>query len=119
MNVVSEDEIWFYYYTDFQLVRLFKHEPDIFKPNISGSNGFLVFNNYFLFDKGYGKHNKYKLLKMNTNGHFKQLGEITFVNEQGATFDRVDRDFRGDTLLLRDNHLLYQVTLKEIINELL
>jgi hypothetical protein len=118
LNVISDDEVWFYYYTDFQLVRLYQQQHEIYNPKISGASGFLVYRNYFLFDKGYGKHSKYVLLQMKSNGGMKELCEVTLVNETGELIQSAYRDFRGDTLLIRENHLIYRLRLSDLIQTL-
>lgn len=118
LNVVSDDEVWFYYYTDFQFVRLYKQQHEIFNPKISGASGFLVYRNYFLFDMGYGKHSSYVLLQMKSNGHMKELFDITLVTETGEFIQSANRDFRGDSLLIRGNHLIYQLRLSEFVKTL-
>ncbi|WP_051870611.1 hypothetical protein [Brevibacillus laterosporus] len=80
LNVVSDQEIWFYYYTDFHLVKIANDQMEFFKPKISGASGFITYNSFFLFDKGYGKHDEYILLKNNNYGKFIQKCEVRFIN---------------------------------------
>ncbi|MBG9790455.1 hypothetical protein [Brevibacillus laterosporus] len=116
LNVVNDQEIWFYYYTDFHLVKIANDQMEFFNPKISGSSGFITYNSYFLFDKGYGKHDEYILLKNNNSGKFIQKCEVRFITQEGKTIQSYDRDFRGDVLILREGDCLYKVHLHEIVN---
>ncbi len=115
LNVISDDDIWFYYYTDFNLCNIKDSQIQFFNPRISGSSGFVKYDSYFLFDKGYGKHDYYSLLKA---GSFKEHYSIEFINKDGDKIESSIRDFRGDKLLLIDHAHVYLVGLKDIMNTL-
>jgi hypothetical protein len=115
LNVISDDDIWFYYYSDFNLCNIKDSQIQFFKPNVSGSSGFIKYESYFLFDKGYGKHDEYSLLKTPS---FKEQFSISFINMDGKKVRSSTRDFRKDKLLLIDNDDVYVVQLRNIINEL-
>lgn len=115
LNVISDDDIWFYYYSDFNLCNIKDSQVHFFKPGISGSSGFIKYDSYFLFDKGYGKHDKYSLLQ---TGSFKEQYSIEFINKDGGKIKSDIRDFRSDKLLLVDNDYIYVASLKNIIDEI-
>jgi len=115
LNVISDNDIWFYYYSDFNLCNIKDAQIQFYSPSVSGSSGFIKNESYFLFDKGYGKHDKYALLKA---GSFKEQCTIEFVNEIGKKIESSIRDFRSDKLLLVDNNHLYIARLSEIVEEL-
>ncbi|WP_202079117.1 hypothetical protein [Caldalkalibacillus salinus] len=119
LNVVNDNQVWFYYYSDFNLGKIENNEVDFYNPNISGSSGFIVFDNFFLFDAGYSKHNEYILLENRGSRGFKTHKTIKFVNEEGKTIKSTDRDFRGDMLILREENKMYQVHLREIVNDIM
>ncbi|WP_431089840.1 hypothetical protein [Paenibacillus sp. 8b26] len=83
-------------------------------PHISGASGFIKQGQAFLFDKGYGKHEQYILTRLKPERGFKEQYTVRFVNEAGEAIKAVDRDFRGDTLLLREDHLIYKLRLYDI-----
>lgn len=61
INTDEAENIWFYFYTDFNLVKTDFRTEKIYTPNISGANVFLLTNDsqYIIFDKGYQNHSKF------------------------------------------------------------
>ncbi|MBB3111534.1 hypothetical protein FHS18_003602 [Paenibacillus phyllosphaerae] len=118
LNVVHDDEVWFYYYTPFHLSKISDGLTEFYNPQISGSAGFITWQDSFLFDCGYGKHDQYMLLKMNAKGSFKKVQKLKFVDREGNTLHARHRDFRGDTLVLEDRNLIYKAQLRTITAEL-
>jgi len=57
MNIDDLDHLWFYYYSEFNLVKTNYKTETIFNPQISGSSGFLISQdqNSLLFHKGYNE----------------------------------------------------------------
>jgi len=57
INIDEQDNLWFYYYTDFNLVKTDYNSDIVYTPNISGSHGFLLSKSQtaLLFHKGYGE----------------------------------------------------------------
>jgi hypothetical protein len=115
LNVISDHDVWFYYYSDFKLCNIKDSEIQFFNPGISGSSGFIKYDSYYLFDKGFGKHDKYAFLK---SGSFKEQFSIEFTNKDGNKIQSSIRDFRSDKLLLVDNEHVYDVWLRSIIEDL-
>lgn len=99
LNVISDQDVWFYYYYDFKLCNLRDSRVYFYEPGISGSAGFIKHDRYFLFDKGYNHHDQYALLRLGSF-KFKELCSVQFVNERGEKIRPVARDFRGNKLLL-------------------
>ncbi|QOS77667.1 hypothetical protein JNUCC31_23310 [Paenibacillus sp. JNUCC31] len=122
LNVVNENQIWFYFYTDFELgcVSGGTRQPKVtlINPNISGSSGLCTDGYHFLFDAGYGKHGTFVLKKMEKPGILTKGQKIEFVNEQNKPFKQARQDLRQNRLLLSDGNGLYQVTVEELASGL-
>lgn len=115
LNIMSDDDVWFYYYSDFNLCNIKDSQIHFFNPGIEGSSGFIKDKRHFLFDQGYDKHDNYSLI---INGSFRKQASIEFVNQDEQKIQTDIRDFRGDKLLLVDQDQIYTVQLKDIIEEL-
>lgn len=122
LNVVNEDQVWFYYYTDFELGCISGGTVDskvtFVKTNISGSSGFSTDGYHFLFDAGYGKHGTFVLKKMDKPGRLTKGQKIELVNEANNPFKQARQDFREQRLLLSEENLLYQLTIEELVYRL-
>jgi len=57
MNIDDNNNLWFYYYIDFSLVKTDFKSEIVYSPKISGSHGFLISKSQtaLLFHRGYGK----------------------------------------------------------------
>jgi hypothetical protein len=100
LNVVNEKQVWFYFYTDFELgcISGGTSEPNVtfMNPNISGSSGFSTDGYHFL------------------PGRLSKGHKIDLLNEDDKPFKQAPQDFRQHRLLLSEGNLLYQVTMEEI-----
>lgn len=58
INLDLEDHLWFYYYSDFNLVKTNYESETVYQPDISGCSGFLFHaqEDLILFDRGYNQH---------------------------------------------------------------
>ena len=63
LNIVADEEVWFYFYLDFSLARYNNGQIEYFKPDIAGSDGFIMYDDFVLFRDGYGKHDNYILYR--------------------------------------------------------
>lgn len=117
LNVVSEHEVWFYYYTDFKLgyIQGGTDQPEItfMNPHISGSSGFCTDGDHFLFDAGYGKHGTYILKKLAKSGNLVDKKRIQFVDEFGEKLVR--SSLRRNQLLLNQGSRMYLAEIDQII----
>lgn len=121
LNVVNEKEIWFYYYSDFQLghitngVHTESSQVAFIHPGVSGSSGFCTDGEHFLFEAGYDKHGtSFQFKTLDTPGQLSAGKVIEFVNEEHGSLQYVRQDCRKDRLLLCTEQALYAVTLKEV-----
>ena len=66
MNVDEQDNLWYYYYDDFNLVKTDFDSEWVFRPDVKGSSSFLIMKSHMgiIMDSGYGKHGKMKMLRI-------------------------------------------------------
>ncbi|QJD84995.1 hypothetical protein [Cohnella herbarum] len=119
LNAVSEEEIWFYYYTDFLLGRISggpgQAKVTFTNPGISGSSGFCTDGYHFLFDGGYGKSGTYILKKNEKPGGLTKGHKIRFLDEKAEPLAPLTQDFRENRVLFSKSNRLYQVAVEELV----
>ncbi|WP_053372895.1 hypothetical protein [Paenibacillus sp. FJAT-27812] len=119
LNAANDDEVWFYYYTDFLLGcisgGLAQPKVTFMNPGISGSSGFCTDGYHFLFDGGYGKSGTYLLKKNEKRGSLSTGHKIHFQNEKGEPFVPLTQDFRENRVLFSKGNLLYLVSIEELV----
>lgn len=119
LNVVHEEEVWFYYYTDFLLGCITggpgQAKVSFMNPEISGSAGFCTDGCHFLFDGGYGKSGDYIIKKNEKAASLTKGHKVHFLNEKAEPLAPLTQDFREDRVLFSKNNLLYQVSIKELV----
>ncbi len=66
MNVDEQDNLWYYYYNDFDLVKTDFASEWVFHPGVEGSSSFLIMKSHMgiIMDSGYGKHGRMKMLRI-------------------------------------------------------
>lgn len=117
INVPDDNDVWFYFYTEFELVHLTKDSMITYQTNMDGSDGFVVYNNYVLFRGGYGNRDTYTLYERKANHTLKKIREVIFT-AGGVGIKATALDCRGEHLLLLDNKKIYQIALSEILGKL-
>jgi len=119
LNAVNEKEVWFYYYTDFLLGCVSdgadQAKVSFINPHISGSSGFCTDGKHFLFDGGYRKTRTYFLKEQEKPANLSKGYIIQFLNHQGVPLIPFAQDYRKNRLLLCEGHLLYQITVEELL----
>lgn len=123
LNVTNNDDIWFYYYTDFPLVRL-KGKDDYTYWNIrinsssnwaiDGSGSFAVMDNRVLFCGGYQQPDKYQFVELMDDHQMKLQATYQFINEQGMIIDNRFAVARDRFLFLMQENRLYRVDLTRL-----
>lgn len=82
MNLVSNNEIWFYYYTDFNIVRLTnKNETGCWKSPIKGFHKFAIWKKSILSSGSYDDSN-FHLFEISELGNLEEKCLIQFFNEE-------------------------------------
>lgn len=94
LSLDAGENLWFYYYDDFSLVKTGGQDDLVLDPPLTGSNGFAVLDNdnNFLFKGGYQKQNKLYLLS--------RTGQ-SLGNEQEVT-----PSYNGHKVAIKDSCLL-------------
>ncbi len=107
MNLDSNDNLWFYYYTNFDLVKTDYTTDIVYTPKIEGSSGFLLNRqqNAILFDQGYNHHGKFCVLTLanHTLGEIKQC----CLEYNGEKLDDLGFSFRNSKAIFLDNDQMY------------
>jgi len=110
MNVVSDDTIWIYYYTDFPLVKIIDDEiVDYWQSSIYGSHWFAVHNNHIVFVGSYDD----KLFH-----HFEILPNHEIKHIQ--TFDLKQKGWfttRGKTIVICEGNQFYRFDVPELLRK--
>ncbi len=114
LNVVNDNEVWFYFYTNFELACRKNGEIKYYKTEIAGSDGFIVYDKYVLFRGGYRQHNNYYLYQVNSSD-MRLLGEVSLINKDESLIETSYIDCRKSKLLLLSGTELYSVDLKELV----
>lgn len=82
LNVENDRSVWFYYYTDFDLIHLTGEATTRYRVPIEGASCFAVCHPYLVMDNGYSKHGKFSLLR--TSGQrMKKLDDLVFTTADG------------------------------------
>ena len=104
MNLDDQENLWFYYYDEFNLVRTdFKSKDWAFKPRRDGITAFLVTasGRGLLTDGGYGKHGQFHYYEFRgMNLAYKAPVDVVF---DGKTLSFNWLHFRGSKAVLVDN----------------
>ncbi|MCX7748205.1 MAG: hypothetical protein N2645_15165 [Clostridia bacterium] len=118
LNIVSDNEVWFYYYTDFLLGKIKDGKVDYFDPKLSGADGFLTYDRYVLFRGGYSNRDEYHLFEFIKTDTLQEKKIITFTNENNEEIQGDSFDCRGSKLLLRSDTKLYDVDIMNIVYDI-
>ncbi|MFK3937593.1 hypothetical protein ACI2JA_08775 [Alkalihalobacillus sp. NPDC078783] len=112
MNVVSDHEVWFYYYDSFKIVHL---KDGVFKgydPFLEGASD-LVVNNTHLMLREDAVFYIYEIEEES----LKQIAIVHLVNEKEKKMGVANTSFdvRGDRMVFLSQHYLYDVRLHEMV----
>jgi hypothetical protein len=126
LNVVSNDEVWSCYYTDFPLVQIVNQQvKNSWDSPVRGSGGFVIWKNFVLFRGGYKKIKKddlvdlkgYQLLEAIPNQAIKELATVEILDNEGNDFGNLWMLTRCSKMLLMDEKLqCYEVGLSEVVS---
>lgn len=118
LNVVSDQEVWFYYYTDFQLGRITdpydQPQVSLIETGLSGSHVVATNGTLALFQSGYNKKGQYSLLQLNGEDKLSLVRKFSFVSVDGEADELNVLDGRKDQLLFKERSRLYIVSLNEL-----
>lgn len=113
LNVAADDEVWFYFYTDFHIGKRRNGKTEYFVPNINGATAFAVHGELLLSTGGYGGHDRFYLFEKNAS-RYRRLKEIVFVNSSGKKLKPLSTNARGSKILLQCESASYLFDLKSL-----
>lgn len=112
LNLETDQITWFYYYTEFQLVKIKDYKVvDYWNIPVTGSDSFAVFRGFALFRGGYDDEENLYLLHLKENHVAKMLYKIQLTNV--STLDRITA--RGDTMYILSEGIVYKVELPSLL----
>ncbi|WP_254438422.1 hypothetical protein [Paenibacillus sp. DCT19] len=117
LNVVSDQEVWFYYYTDFKVGRITdpydQPQVSLVETGLSGSHVVATNGTLALFQSGYNKKGQYVLLQLHGD-KLSLVRQFSFVSVDGEADELHVLDGRKDQLLFKERSHLYMVSLDEL-----
>ncbi|RNF38850.1 hypothetical protein [Planococcus salinus] len=116
LNVASDDEVWFYFYTDFHIGKRKNGKTEYFIPDINGATAFAVCQHLLLFNGGYGIHDRFYLFEKNAS-RYRRRREIVFVNSAGKKLKPLFMSARGSKVLLQCDTASYVFDLKSLAKD--
>lgn len=96
MNIDADGNLWYYYYTDFQLVRTdFRTETE-YNPMVEGASCFAVAGQgrFLIMDGGYDDPDSFYVSKIN-GGQIEDTEPLEFVGEDGTAVPAIPQVFNG------------------------
>ncbi|MEA2043251.1 MAG: hypothetical protein U9N85_11980 [Bacteroidota bacterium] len=114
MNIDSEDNTWFYYYTGFPLVKLnSSNRIEFWKSKIAGSSSISILGDRILMDEGYDRNN-FKLFEIKGK-KLKKLKKVKFRGTENTELDM--RNYIpsfGSHIGFYENNKIYLTNMNEI-----
>lgn len=112
MNVVSDDEIWFYYYGSFKVVHLKSGEYKEYDPFLEFASDLVVNETHLMLRVDAD----FYLYEIEEDG-LKKIARLHLVNENEKKMGVANTSFdaRGDRMVFQSRQYLYDVRLHEIV----
>lgn len=110
MNIDEKNRLWFYYYTEFNLVQTDYYQDKVYDPQISGAECFLIKsdNSEVIFDKGYQNHGNFCVKWFEGEHLSKKTKDCSFTFDNHQIVGR--SVFRGSKAVFIDEQsILYYV----------
>jgi len=116
LNVASEEDIWFYYYTQFALVWLKRGIVKAFwNSPVEGSSAFAITNNHVLFRGGYEERDSFELYSLDYNGPMELAAKLELRDVNGCLLKFQRALGRGSTLYLLSGDAVYCVDVNDAL----
>lgn len=82
MNIDEQNNLWFYYYNEFLLVKTDFTSEWVYRPKLSGSSSLLIMKSHtgVIMDSGYRGHSKLKMLRL-LGDRLGKISEVEFTWE--------------------------------------
>lgn len=117
LNVVSDDEAWCYYYTQFPLVRICRQRVEAFwHCPLQGASGFAVWQNQVLFRGGYAHRDLYHWFELAEHGRMALRSVYRFVDKTGQPLRADMFASRGHTMFLVQGKRCYHVDVRALVD---
>lgn len=112
MNVVSDHEVWFYYYDSFKIVHLKNGEYKEYDPFLEGASDLVVNETHLMLRVDAD----FYLYEIEEDG-LKKIARLHLVNENDKKMGVANTSFdvRGDRMVFQSRQYLYDVRLHEIV----
>jgi hypothetical protein len=118
LNVESEDDVWFYYYTDFPLVRLHCRQIEgVWQMPLGGSDAFAVSARHALFRGGYRDRDTYLLFSLDPDREPRLMAEIQLRGADGSKLVPARAVGRADAIHMVSDGFLYRIDAQTAIRE--
>lgn len=113
INIDVLNNLWFYYYTDFNLIKTNFHSDQIYNVSIEGSSAFLINKKQteLIFDGGYNKHNQFIGYKLDKDKVIGKFGFDIIYNKSRLLLQRYT--FRSSKAIFIDNN--YRIYCKDFL----
>ncbi|RDU38715.1 hypothetical protein DRW41_03920 [Neobacillus piezotolerans] len=117
LNVAGEEDVWFYFYTEFELGRYKNGKLEYFQPDVEGSDGFIVYKEYFLFRGDYDDRDQYILYKVGPGNRLNKVTILTLADETDNLLTPSLLSCRGAEMLFVSDNKVYVLHLKDLLRE--
>ena len=108
LNVASDSDTWFCYYSEFNLVHLKNERIVAFWPMpLYGSNAFAVDGNFAFFSGGYDEENTYHLFDLGNSDKAQEVATFDLYDESGVILSPERVVGRGSALYLFEGQKIY------------
>ena len=86
INIDEDGNLWYYYYTDFQLIRTDFRTETAYDPGVEGASRFAVVGNgsFLIMDGGYDDSDSFYVSRI-SGGQIRDTQPLEFVDENGAS----------------------------------
>lgn len=116
LNVISDHEVYFYFYTDFELGRYYEGSIDYIKPDVEGADGFSIYEDYVLFRGGYGNRDNYTLYKNYPGNRLKRKCFVKIMDHNNTVIKADAISCKGSLLLLTSGSKIYYIDIRDILS---
>lgn len=115
LNVVSNENVWLYYYTKFPLVHLKSYKIEgVWDIPIFGSKAFAISEKNVVFQGGYGDENLYSLYKLSSKNFF-LVRSFELLDEYNQKIIATRAIARGNRFWLLRNNKIYSFSVEDVL----
>jgi hypothetical protein len=117
LNVVSNEEAWCYYYTQFPLVRICNQQIQAFWDcPVQGAGGFALWQDMVLFRGDYDNRDLYYLFGLVDDGSMEACSVYRMVDKEGDALQPEMFASRGRFMFFTRGSRCYQVDLEDLVS---